>query len=107
MFENSAIKIATSKAISSSAPFIPGSMILLSGYVVWKLWKKQTQMQEATSELSKELKIVRKQVAGIKVSIEKEKETKKTGSEHVAALKKTGSERVAALSDSFKSFFNR
>lgn len=98
MFENSAIKIATGKAISSSTPFIPGSMILLSGYVVWKLWKKQTQMQEATSELSKELKIVRKQVAGIKVTTEKqsEKENKKTGSEH-----------VAALSDSFKSLFNR
>jgi len=66
MFENTAIKITTSKLASTSASLLPGSLILVSGIVVWRLWYKQAQLQTKTSELSNELKHLKKQIAEIK-----------------------------------------
>jgi hypothetical protein len=68
MFENSAIKVATTKLVSASAPYVPGSLILLSGVVVWHLWRKQGVLQTRTNKLSAELGNVKKQVADIKVA---------------------------------------
>ncbi|MCU7834181.1 MAG: hypothetical protein KZQ83_02920 [gamma proteobacterium symbiont of Taylorina sp.] len=79
MFENTAIKITTSKFASTSASLLPGSLILISGVVVWRLWYKQGQLQTKTSELSDELKYLKKQMAEIKA-------TSKADSESVAPL---------------------
>ena len=68
MFENTAIKITTSKLASSSASLLPGSLILISGIVVWRLWYNQAQLQTKTSELSDELKYLKKQMADIKTT---------------------------------------
>ncbi len=68
MFENTAIKITTSKLASTSASLLPGSVILISGIVVWRLWYKQAQLQTKTSELSNELKYLKKQIADIKAT---------------------------------------
>ena len=55
MFNNTAIKIATSKLASTS--LLPGSFFLISGIVVWQLWR-----------INVELKDVKKQVAEINVA---------------------------------------
>lgn len=69
MFENTAIQIATSKLASVS--LLPGSLFLMSGIVVWQLWRKQVKLQAETSELSKEFKAFKKQVTdGNKVDAE-------------------------------------
>ncbi len=68
MFENTAIKISTSKLASTSASLLPGSLILISGIVVWRLWYKQAQLQTKTSELNNELKYLKKQMADIKAT---------------------------------------
>ncbi len=68
MFENTAIKITTSKLASTSASLLPGSLILVSGIVVWRLWYKQAQLQTKTSELNDELKYLKKQIAEIKMA---------------------------------------
>ena len=68
MFENTAIKLSTSKLASASASLLPGSLILISGIVVWRLWYNQTQLQTKTSELNDELKYLKKQLAEIKVA---------------------------------------
>ncbi len=68
MFENTAIKITTSKLASTSASLLPGSLILVSGIVVWRLWYKQEQLQTKTSALNKELKYLKKQIAEIKAT---------------------------------------
>ena len=64
MVENTAIKITTSKLAS----LLPGSLILISGIVVWRLWYKQAQLQTKTSELNDELKYLKKQIAEIKMA---------------------------------------
>jgi len=68
MFENTAIKITTSKLASSSASLLPGSLILISGIVVWRLWYKQAQLQTKTSEFSDELESLKKQMTEIKAT---------------------------------------
>jgi hypothetical protein len=68
MLENTAIKITTSKLASTSASLLPGSLILISGIVVWRLWYKQAQLQTKTSELNDELKYLKKQIAEIKMA---------------------------------------
>ena len=72
MFKNSAVKIASSKFASApllpSSSILPFSLLLLSGIVVWKLWRKQGQLQTQTNELSDELKNIKKQVAKIKTT---------------------------------------
>ncbi len=68
MFENTAIKITTSKLASTSASLLPGSLILISGIVVWRLWHNQAQLQTKTSELSDDLKYLKKQMAEIKAT---------------------------------------
>lgn len=78
MFKNTAIKIGTTKLASVS--LLSSSLVLVSGIVVWRLWKKQTQLQTKTGELSDELKHVKKQVAEIKA----------------------GNEETSSLSSSFK-----
>lgn len=68
MFENTAIKMTTSKLASTSASLLPGSLILISGIVVWRLWRKQEQLQTKTSQLSNELKYLKKQLAEVKAT---------------------------------------
>ncbi len=68
MFENTAIKLTTSKLASTSASLLPGSLILVSGIVVWRLWYKQEQLQTKTSALNKELRYLKKQIAEIKAT---------------------------------------
>ena len=90
MFENTAIKITTSKLASTSASLLPGSLILISGIVVWRLWYKQAQLQTKTSELNDELKYLKKQMAEIKMA------------EIKATYKKADSEPAAPLSSYLK-----
>lgn len=80
-----AVNIVTSKL--PNAALLPGSLILISGLVVWKLWSKQAQLQTETSELSDELQDVKKQVAEIKAANDDKSET--------------------ALSSTFKKLFSR
>ena len=68
MFENTAIKISTGKLASTSASFLPGTLILVSGIVVWRLWHNQAQLQTKTRELNNEVKYLKKQIAEIKAS---------------------------------------
>ena len=68
MLENTAIKITTNKLASTSASLLPGSVILISGIVVWRLWYKQTQLQTKTNELNNELKYLKKQIAEVKAT---------------------------------------
>lgn len=85
MLENTAIKIVTSKL--AHAPLLPGSLVLISGLVVWRLWSKQAQLQAETSVLSDELQDVKNQVAEIKAINDGKSET--------------------SLSSTFKKLFNR
>ena len=89
MFENTAIKITTSKLASTSASLLPGSLILISGIVVWRLWYKQAQLQTKTSELNDELKHLNKQMAEIKMA-------------EIKATYKADSGPIAPLSSSLK-----
>lgn len=66
MLDSTTIKLATSKLASASVPYLPGTLILISGIVVWKLWRNQTELQAQTSKLNNELNNVKKQVADIK-----------------------------------------
>lgn len=69
MFENTAIKIGTSKlASSSAASLLPGSLILVSGIVIWRLWYNQAQLQTKTSELNNEVKHLKKQMTEIQMA---------------------------------------
>jgi len=68
MFENTAMKITASKLSSTSASLLPGSVILISGIVVWRLWNKQAQLQTKTSELDSEVKHLKKQMAEVKIA---------------------------------------
>ena len=67
MIENTAFKMTSSKIASTSASLLPGSLILISGIIVWRLWYRQTQLQTKTSEISDELKRLKKQMAEIEV----------------------------------------
>jgi len=75
MFENTAIKITTSKLATTSASLLPGSLILISGFVVWRLWYKQAQLQTETSELNDELNVLKKQMAEIQATNKENCET--------------------------------
>lgn len=66
MLKNTAIQIT--KAKLAGASLLSGSLILVGGYVVWQLWRNQAQLQTKTSELSNELKDVKKQVAEFEVA---------------------------------------
>jgi len=68
MFENTAMKITASKLSSTSASLLPGSVILISGIVVWRLWNKQAQLQTKTSELDNEVKHLKQQMAEVKIA---------------------------------------
>jgi len=68
MFETTAVKLTTSKLTSTSASLLPGTMILISAAVVWRLWHKQAKLQTKTGEISNELKYLKKQVAKIKAT---------------------------------------
>ena len=85
MLKNTAIKIATTKLANAS--LLPGSLVLIGGLVVWRLWSKQVQLQTQTSELSNALQDVKKQVAKIKTTNDDKPES--------------------PLSSTFKKFFNR
>lgn len=79
MFENTAIKLSTSKLASTSvASLLPGTVIIISGIIVWRLWYNQAKLQTKTSELNDELKHVKKHMAEIKATNE---ETNKKVSE--------------------------
>ncbi len=82
MFENTAFKITTSKLASTSSSLLPGSLILLGGFVVWRLWYNQAQLQTKTSDLSDELKRLKKQIREIKAT------NKTDSSSVVSSLKK-------------------
>ena len=93
MIKNHLLKLSTTKI--ASAPLIPssllpGSLFLIGGLVVWRLWYKQAQLQAQTAELNDELKGMKKQVAKIKV----------------ASQVKTKSESAEVLSSSLKKMAN-
>jgi predicted negative regulator of RcsB-dependent stress response len=85
MLKNSAIKLTANKLANSS--LLSGSLILVGGFVVWRLWNKQEQLQTETSKLSMQLKNVKRQVAEIKSTNEGKSDT--------------------PLSSTFKKFFSR
>ena len=68
MLKNSAIQFATRKLASTS--LLPGSLILIGGIVVWRLWRKQAQLQTETSELSDDIKDIKEQLAEVKADSE-------------------------------------
>ena len=70
MLKNSAIKIATSRLAGTS--LLPASLVLVGGIVVWRLWRKQAQLQTETNELSNELEDIKDQLADIKTDVESE-----------------------------------
>ena len=61
MLENPAVKIVANKITTSS--LVSGSLILVGGIVVWRLWSNQVLIQAKIKELSAELKDVKKLVA--------------------------------------------
>ena len=75
MFKNTAIKITTNKLASTSASLLPGTLVIISGIVVWRLWYKQAQLQTKTSEMSDELKYIKKQIAKTKATHKADKES--------------------------------
>ena len=83
MLKNTAIQLAKSKLASVS--LLSGSMFLVGGIVVWRLWHKQTQLQTQTNEMRDELMGVKRKMAELKVDSKSE----------------------APLSSSFKKLFGR
>ena len=85
MLKNSAIKITANKLANSS--LLSGSLILVGGFVAWRLWSKQEQLQTETKKLGMQLKNVKREVAEIKATNKGESD--------------------APLSSAFKKFFSR
>lgn len=83
MLEN-AIKITTSKLVSTS--LLSGSLILIGGIVVWRLWRKQTQLQTQTTKMLDELTGVKKQMAELKVDRESEEAPLSSSFKKLASL---------------------
>lgn len=73
MLENSAIKLASVKFAGIS--LLPGSLLLVSGIIIWRLWRNQTQLKSETCELSDELKQLKKQVSENQAAFEESIQT--------------------------------
>lgn len=60
---NFAVQIASRKLAGTS--LLSGSFILIGGVVVWRLWRRQTQLSAEASGLSNEIKDIKKQLSEI------------------------------------------
>lgn len=94
MYKNSAFKVVSGKIASvpllSTSTILPGSLLLIGGIVFWQFWKRQGQLHAQTSELSDDLKKLKKQVAKIK-----------------ADSNDNNKKLAVSIPPSFKKFFNR
>lgn len=70
MLKNSLIQIVSRKAVGTS--LLSGSLVLVGGVVVWRLWRKQAQLSSQANELSEELEDIKDQLAEIETNSEPE-----------------------------------
>lgn len=71
MLENSLIQMSTSKLVA--AAILPNSILLITGIVIWRFWRKQqTKLQTTTDELKNEIKHLKKQMDNIQVEKHKD-----------------------------------
>ncbi len=63
MLKNSAISFTASKLANSS--LVSGSLFLVGGIVIWKLWSRQEQLQAEIKKLGLQMKNVKRQVKEI------------------------------------------
>lgn len=93
MYKSSAVKIVSGKLVSapllSTSTILPSSLFLIGGIVVWRLWKRQGQLNTQTSELGDEVQKLKKQVTKIKAASSDSKKP------------------TVNIPPSFKKFFNR
>lgn len=61
MLDNPAFKIAANKLTNSS--LVSGSLIVVGGILIWRLWSNQEQIQAKIKQLNSELQDVKKQVS--------------------------------------------
>jgi len=78
MLKNSVIQIASRKIAGTS--LMSGSLILVGGVVIWRLWRKQAQLSTETSELSNELENIKDELATMKTESKSESEDSFTSS---------------------------
>lgn len=100
MFKNHVFKLTTAKVVSAPlipSSLLPGTLFLIGGLVIWRLWHKQAKLQVQTSDLSDELKGMKKQITKIK-----EKSESKTMSGSAAPLADSLKKSVGPLSSSLK-----
>lgn len=77
MLENNIVHISTSKLIG--ATILPNSILLISGIVIWRLWRnKHSQLQTTTDELKDDIKHLKEQID--KIQTEKHKHLPQTSS---------------------------
>ncbi len=61
MLKNNIVHISTSKLIG--ATILPNSILLITGIVIWKLWRnKHSQLQTTTDELKNEIEYLKEQM---------------------------------------------
>jgi len=67
MLENSVVQISTGKLLGAS--LLPSSILLLSGIIIWQIWRnKQSRLQAKTDELNDELRQIKKQMADLQTA---------------------------------------
>lgn len=87
MLENNIVHISTSKLIG--ATILPNSILLISGIVIWRLWRnKYSQLQTTTDELRDDIKHLKEQMD--KIQTEKHKHLPHTSSSEQADTTQIG-----------------
>lgn len=64
MLQNNVIQITTAKLVG--ATLLPSSVLLISGVIIWRVWRnKQNSLQAETNLLNDELRQMKEQMADI------------------------------------------
>lgn len=67
MLENNVIQISTAKLLGAS--LLPSSILLISGFIIWQIWRnKQSRLQTETDVLNDELRQIKKQMADLQTA---------------------------------------
>jgi len=75
MLQNSVIQMSTAKLVG--ATLLPNSILLISGIIVWRLWRnKQSRLQAETDDLTDEVKLIKEQMTDIQTAKNKSQSNK-------------------------------
>ncbi len=67
MLENSVVQVSTAKLLGAS--LLPSSILLVSGIIIWRIWRnKQSRLQTETEVLNDELRQIKKQMADLQTA---------------------------------------